>query len=480
VATRAASTLRHSAALAATLSFVFPGLGQGWAGARWRGVLLALPILVLVGFAAGTVMRQGWSRTAGMLLQPEVLIALIVLDVALLAYRAGAILDAFVLARRRWPSAARHAPRTAGSVLLAILLLATLGMHAGLGYIGYKTYDTITTVFNPVGTPEPTVVPTPGPSTTGPATPTAEPTPQPTPQPIWSDDGRLDMLLVGGDSGPGRLSLRTDTMILLSVDVASGRAAMFGIPRNLKNVPLPEGPAAAFPGCDCYPDLLNSLFVYAGEQPQLFRGGDARGYLALQDAVGEMTGLSLDGMLVVTLHGFVRLVDALGGVDINAPYALYDATYPHEDGTHAEEIYFPPGAQHLDGHRALAYARSRHQDTDYDRMWRQQHVLRALRTQVNPCSLVLRIPELLDIARDSLWTNLPVNQLPDLLALANHVRTDQITSHQFWPPTISESLDARSLTLIRDMVVDPWQPLPSATPRPSGAPTPTEDPGGFC
>lgn len=474
--------MRRSAALAATLSFVFPGLGQGWAGSRRRGLLLALPVLVLVGFVLGIVGRQGWTRTAGLVLQPEVLIGLIVLNLAMLAYRAGAILDAFVIARRRWPLPRRQVRRRGAAVLLGVLLATTLGMHVGLGYIGFKTYDTITTVFAGAETPTPmpTPVRTPGATHSGPSLPTPQPTPAPTPVPIWSSDGRLDMLLVGGDAGPGRSSLRTDTTILLSVDVASGRAAMFGIPRNLKNVPLPDGPATAFPACDCYPDLINSLFVYAGQRPDLFRGGEARGYLALQDAVGEMTGLSLDGMLVVTLEGFVRLVDALGGVDIYAPYSLYDANYPHEDGTHAEEIFFRVGQQHLDGHDALAYARSRHQDTDYDRMWRQQHVLRALRNQVNPCALVLRIPELLDIARDSLWTNLPIDQLPDLLSMANRVKTDQITSLQFWPPAVSESLDAPSLALIRDLVVDPWPPIASPSPVPSGsAPTP-EPPGDFC
>jgi len=481
VASRDPAPIRRSAALAAALSFVFPGLGHGWVGAWRRGVLFALPPLTLLGFALGTMLFEGRARAFGLLLQPEVLIGLVIVNALTLVYRVGVILDAYLLARRRWPVTGGQARRMGTAVVLGALLVATLGMHAGAGYVSLKTYDTITTVFAPDETPTPTAVPTPAASGASPGEPTTTPipTPEPTPVPVWSTDGRLDLLLVGGDAGPGRFSLRTDTMILLSVDVATGRAAMFGIPRNMMKVPLPEGPASAF-DCGCYPDLLNSLFVYAGAHPELFRGGDSRGYLAVQDAVGEMTGLTLDGMLVVTLQGFVRLVDALGGLEITTPYNVYDSHYPLEDGSGSIELWIPAGHHVFDGHTALAFARSRHQDSDYDRMYRQQLVLLALRREVRPCDLVIRIPELLDIARDSLWTNLPIRQLPDLLALANQVQTGSIAQYQFWPPDIPEALTARALQRIHAMVSDPFNPIASASPNPSGA-TPTPEPDTpFC
>jgi LCP family protein required for cell wall assembly len=464
--------------LAAALSFVLPGLGQGWLGAFRRGLAMAVPVLLLVGFAIGFVTFQGWTRTVLLAVRPGVLMPLLILNVVLLAWRAGAIVDAWRLARRSSPPSggASQARRIVAATILGALLAVTLGMHVGLGYLGYKTYDTITTVFV---TPEPSPSPTPEPTTNPSAEPTntPRPTPQPTPTPIWSTNGRLDILLVGGDAGPGRWSLRTDTMILLSIDVRTGRAAMFGIPRNLRNVPLPEGPAEAFPGCGCFPDILNGLYVFAGAHPEWFPGGDSRGYMALQDAVGEMTGLQLDGMLVVTLQGFVRLVDALGGLDIYTPYSLYDASYPHEDGMHHQVIWIPAGQHHFDGHTALAYARSRHQDTDYDRMYRQQLTLTALRQQLDPCTLILRIPELLDIAKDSMWTNMPIEQLPDLFGLGARVKTDQIAKYQFWPPDIPENLDAAGLALIRDMVTDPFPAAgTTASPPPSGASLPSAAP----
>ena len=206
MASQAVAPIRRSAALAAALSFVFPGLGQGWVGAWRRGVLLALPPLVLIGFGVGTVLFEGRARSFGLLLQPEVLIGLVVVNGLFLAYRLGVMLDAFLLARRRWPGAGGRTQRIGTAIVLGALLLTTLGMHVGLGYVSLKTYDTITTVFAPDETPTPSPVATPAGSGAASTEPTATPlpTPEPTPVPVWSDDGRLDLLLVGGDAGPGR------------------------------------------------------------------------------------------------------------------------------------------------------------------------------------------------------------------------------------------------------------------------------------
>ncbi|MDP9250276.1 MAG: LCP family protein [Chloroflexota bacterium] len=474
---RVTSAVRHSAVLAAVLSFVWPGLGQGWAGAWRRALLFAIPIAVLVVVGLLVVSTQGRARSLGLLLQPHVILGLLALNVGILAYRLVAILDAYHTSRVRWPLADSRLQRGVAGTLLGVVLISTLGMHAGIGYLGFKTYDTITTVFGMTDSPTPD--PTSASLAPG-ATPTPIPTPGPTPPPNWAADGRLNLLLGGGDAGPGRWSLRTDSMELLSVDIATGGAALFGIPRNLVNVPLPAGPASAF-ACGCFPDLLNSLYTYAIAHPESFPGSDgARGYIALQEAVQEMTGLHIDGQLVVTLNGFVRLVDAIGGLDIYVPSSVYDTAYPAPEGTGDITIWIPAGQHHFDGHMALAYARSRHQDNDYNRMQRQQLVLLALGREINPCSMIVRIPELLDIARDSLWTDVPIDQVPDLLALASRVDTHPLKQYQFWPPEIPESLDAAGIAKIREMVADPFTTTPAGTPHPSSAGTPIPTPSSGC
>ncbi len=477
MAPRVIAAIRHSAVVAALLSFLWPGLGQGWVGSRRRALLFAAPMMLFLGLGVLVLLVQGKARTLGLLLQPSVLLLLLAINLALLIYRVFAIVDAYRAASRRWPPLPEHHRAAIGLVALGGVLGITLLMHGWLGFIGFKAYDTVVAISHPFSSPTPIPLASLAPGET--PGPTAKPTPIPTPEPAWGDNGRLDLLLIGGDAGVGRYSLRTDTMVILSVDIATGRAALFGVPRNLVNVPLPDGPAQHFT-CGCYPDLLNSLYRYAQAHPEIFPGTDEeRGYRAVQEAIATMTGLEIDGEVVVTLSGFVRLVDALGGLDMTAKDSVYDTQYPDPLTGRDVTISISRGFHHFDGWHALAYARSRHQDNDYNRMNRQQEVLRALRAELDPCTLIPRIPELLDIAKDSLWTNIPIDRLPDLFAVGAHVQAGEIASYQFWPPQINEYLNAQSLERIRLMVVTTFfGPAPSARPAPSGTPAPGS--GSIC
>lgn len=144
-------------------------------------------------------------------------------------------------------------------------------------------------------------------------------------------------------------------------------------------------------------------------------------------------------------------------------------------------LWIPRGYNKFDGWHALAYARSRHQDNDYNRMNRQQEVLRAIRRQLDPCTLIPRIPELLDIAKGSLWTNIPIERLPDLFEIGARVSPGTIASYQFWPPDIREKLDGKSIDRVRWMVVTAFFGAPSsATPAPSSTATPAPGSGSIC
>ena len=411
---RALAALRRSPIVAASLSFLLPGAGQAWAGAFARALLFVAPVVVLLVAAGATLATQGTARTLGMALQPGILLGFIGGNLLLAAWRVVATVDAYRLAARRWPGRRSPASRAVSVGVLVVLLFVTVGTHVGLGYVGYETYDAVTTVF---ATPPPDPTPTPGPTPAGPT---------PTPRPIgrrpprrprvpdtWDGDGRLDILLMGVDEGPGRFSLRPDAMILLSVDVATGRAAMFGIPRYLSNVPLPPHSINAFP-CGCFPGHLNALFRYAEDNPVWFPGADReRGLRATQEAVGAMVGLHLDGRHGRELRRLHPPRRRAGRPRRSTcPTRSTTPACPTRTRAGHVAVSFSPGVQWMDGWHALAYARTRHQDSDYDRLWRQEWVLLALRQQMNPCTVIPRMPELLQIAGDSLSTNLPVDQLP--------------------------------------------------------------------
>jgi LCP family protein required for cell wall assembly len=461
---------------AAFLSFVLPGLGQIALGSFSRGLVLGLPILATVVIAAFFILADHADLISG-LFDPTVILVLVVLDVLLGLLHIIAIGDAYWLARRR-AIASAWTQRSGSPKLLAGLLAITFVVHGTIGAIGVKAYDTLDAVFSSPGVGY--TIPTPSFGPGGSLAPGRTPFDvSPFPGPAWAADGRLNILLIGNDGGPGRWELRTDTMVMLSVDVASGKAALFGVPRNIVNVPLAPEDAKIFPD-NRYPDLLNSLYVYAVQHPDQFPGAtpEEKGFRAVTGAIQQLLGVPLDGVVTVNLNGFVDLVDALGGLWVKVPGEVYDTSYPLEDGSGYVTIDIKPGCRHLDGHFALAFARSRHQDSDYSRMGRQQVTLEALAKQVDPIGLLPKVPDLLTIAKDNFWTTFAPAEIGRLARFAATIDTAHIKNVLFIPPTYPEYLGTKEIKAIQKAVKTVFNNL-AATPSPgadasaSPAPQPT-------
>ncbi len=424
-----AAPTRRWPLLASILSFIFPGLGQAVSGAVMRGVAFAIPPLLLL-VALGAIFVVDKKLLVQAALNQTLLLAIVVASIVLLAYRLWAILDAYVVARAGRRRSRGGSVWQAASLLgLVVVVAATVGMHTWVAAVGWSARETLTAVFDPNGprglTDQQSSSPLatasastdPGASSAS-ATPTVPPTPTATPTPAWASDGRLNVLLIGSDAGPGRWSMRADAIILVSVDIATGRIAAFSVPRYTKNVPLPEPAASAF-ACGCLSeDYFNALYVYANQHPDIFPGSDetTRGLNALSGAAEQLFGIHLDGMAVADLNGFIQLVDAIGGVTVDIPEPIYDAEYPNPDGSGTMVLTFDAGAQHLDGWHALAYARTRHQDSDVGRMYRQQLVIQSLKEEIS-CDILGKLPAILQVARDTLWTNLPLSDVPDMLTI---------------------------------------------------------------
>lgn len=105
-----------------------------------------------------------------------------------------------------------------------------------------------------------------------------------------------------------------------------------------------------------------------------------------QDTVGvylhDITGLVIDHYVVVEFDGFIQLIDSLGGIDINIMKDIEDKNYPVGDGT-VETFSLQAGWQHLDGSMALKYARTRHDDSDFERAKRQHQIVDTTLQKVN-------------------------------------------------------------------------------------------------
>ena len=141
----------------------------------------------------------------------------------------------------------------------------------------------------------------------------------------------------------------------------------------------------------------------------------------------------MDAVLVADLWGVIKVVDAMGGIDINVPTRLYDPDYP-DPILHRIVLDIPAGKQHFDGRTALAYARSRHSSSDYARMSRQQTLLLAIREDIGP-KTILNAPDLFKAAKGFTWTDLPRSSLPNLVTLFGKAANAGVKHLRIVPPT---------------------------------------------
>lgn len=187
---------------------------------------------------------------------------------------------------------------------------------------------------------------------------------------------RVNILVLGVDARPGESYVtRSDTIMLATVDSRQPYIGILSVPRDLY---------VSVPGRGSM--RINAAHVY-GESEGRWRGAEL-----MAQTVANNFEVPVHRTLRMNFRGFVAIVDAAGGVDIDVPGPLYDPAYPTEDyGTMT--IYFDAGLQHMNGERALQYARTRHTSNDFMRAARQQQVMVALMRQlVNPANW-WRIPD---------------------------------------------------------------------------------------
>jgi len=120
---------------------------------------------------------------------------------------------------------------------------------------------------------------------------------------------------------------------------------------------------------------------------------------------------------------------------------VQDDHYPQEFGRGATRLYIPATIQHMSGDAALAYARSRHGSSDFDRAQRQQSVILALREQADIATILLRLPELVATLKTTVHTDIPTSMLPQLASLAEEVGLDRVRSVVVAPPLFGRETD---------------------------------------
>lgn len=393
------------ASLAAFLSFLFPGLGQAYNGQSSLAWLLAVPVLVLVA-ASVLVLLAGTPVLLARLFDVRFLLGLMLLDAVLLAWRLVAVMQAH-------GHRARPALRSGATWATSVVVVLTLAMHLLPAYYAVKAIDTIGTVAlrNRVGDLHDSF---PG---FGALT-------EPSGQPDVEAGERVNFLLVGVDSGPGRTTALTDTMLVVSVDADGGASAMISVPRDLYGVLLPDGTP--------FNRKLNSLMAYAGAHKADFPLG---GVGTLKATIGQLLGVQIHYFAAINLIGFKQTVDSIGGVDITVERAIRDATYVDEFGTRVG-FYLKAGTHHMNGRTALAFVRSRKGagDNDFTRADRQQQLLTAIREKLTAGNLLLALPGLLDAVKNTIATDVPGGRLAELASAVQRADMSQLRRIVLQPP----------------------------------------------
>ena len=233
-----------------------------------------------------------------------------------------------------------------------------------------------------------------------------------------SSDGFKTILLLGGDEGPGRWALRTDTIILVTIHEESGRIAMISIPRNMYKIQFPPGSAMANEFPKGFPELANAIYPYVFTHEEVaatyVRGDLQPEAIALASGISYSMNIRIDDYVLVNMQGFLEIVDALGGVTLTL-----DKKLPMPGNVPGAKTEYPPfigpGKVTMDGTTALGYARSRSADSDYGRMGRQRQLLTALASQVQGSDILLRFPDLTEIMRWTVRTSLSVGEFSSLV-----------------------------------------------------------------
>jgi len=445
----------RSGAVAAVLSFIFPGLGHAYLGLRRPALIFALPVLIGLLVLSVWAISSGLTRAGVQLLNPTVaLLAAIVSAIAVIWWAAG-IISAY--------RAGYHSSRGVVAVpvaLVGILLFASVYdsiplsaswlysvsvADAGLSHgvdctINACDYGT----FNPLSSGLISQLPTATPFTplASGQTPAAtdgsddyapESNPPPSieagPTPAFDittldaqDDGWLNVLLIGLDTrcaGGMITGANTDTMIVASVDTTNNHVYMFSFPRDTAQFPLYDKAGGTFSG---------KLNQFAGwTKGALNPDGTPRfpepGQQSLAYEIGFLLGIPIDYYASINICGFPQLIDSVGGVDVCNTHDIEDPSYPHGDGTFGFSL--PPGEYHMDGATALAYARSRHGSSDFARAKRQQQLITSLRQAILEPANIARLPDIISAMAGVVSTNFPATLIADpdhgLLALANRV-----------------------------------------------------------
>src|ERR1035437_4581484 len=420
--TPTAANRGRSPSVAALLSFLWPGLGQLYAGKRRLASIFAIPALLLLPILAYQL-RQGPLAFGTRFLDPTYCLYALVIVVVLGVWRFASVTQVFV--GRARSKNRRMLDRLVLAALVAIIILS----HAYTGLLLATTYnadDRAASQENGLGD-----LATPDPSSL--AGVSFLPTGTPRPSSTAGASGRVTMLITGMDAAPSsgrkdRNDMHYDSIMVVSFDPKTNSIQMVSVPREFAGEPF------YFGGRDLLVENHEITYLPKNAKNGYVISPDSP-YLTLVNEVSYLVGIPIDYWAIMNLDGFVKMINAVGGVDVNNPTVINCGGFDWLDGHYG--VYIGAGWQHLDGKYAMAYARERTCDSDYKRAARQQQVMRALLAKMSQPGMIFQLPGLISTYGNSVQYSpnfKPTSDVAKYVAAAQNVPDGNFTNIVLAPP----------------------------------------------
>lgn len=253
-----------------------------------------------------------------------------------------------------------------------------------------------------------------------------------TQQELLTAKDKSTILIMGVDERADDVG-RSDTLMVATIDPKLNKASLLSIPRDTR---------VRIPGHGY--DKINSAFAYGGEK-------------LTQETVEDFLGVSIDHYVIVNVKAFQRIIDAIGGVDINVEKRMYYEDPWDDDGGLIIDLM--PGMQHMDGKTAVTYVRYRDEEGDIGRIERQQKFMKACMEKATSPSIIPKLPAVISEIFDAVRTDLSLRQMLEFAgslkeAQRNGLTTDMVPGRglyidgvSYWVPDISDIREALADTL---------------------------------
>ena len=226
---------------------------------------------------------------------------------------------------------------------------------------------------------------------------------------------------------------RSDTLMVATVDPRQNRVALLSVPRDTRVKIQGHGW-----------DKINAAYAYGGEKLS-------------QRTLEDFLGVNMDHYVIINTHAFQKIIDAIGGVDIDVEKRMYYADPWDDDG--GLVIDLQPGRQHMDGKTAVTYVRYRDEEGDIGRIKRQQKFMKACMDKVTSPSIIPKLPIIIKECLSAVKTDLSFRQMLELAgtlrdAQKNGLKTDMVPGKpmyikgiSYWIPDVQELRSTIAKTL---------------------------------